>query len=121
VSRLLDGPAGPIDLALRRAPIFLRVVVDRRSGKVDALDQLDDVPMPGEAVHVYEAVPGTTFAFRSDVFVCVRGPGGMRQAATALGDYRHRLDVDGESVRETDAWRAWCLAQPLAGQVEAGL
>lgn len=112
--RLLDGPAAGVSLGLRRVPIFLRVVMDRRTGRVDALDQLADEPLPGEAVHVYQGVPGTMTALRADIIVCVRGADGMQRAATGSGDYRHRPDVDGESVRSTTAWRAWCLAQPEA-------
>lgn len=115
--RFLDGPAEGVSLGLRRAPMFLRVVVSP-AGKVDALDQLGDVPMPREAVHVYQGVEGKLFTFRGDVFVCVRGPGGSQQAGTAAGEYRHRPDVDGELLRDTAAWREWCRAQPEAARLE---
>ena len=112
-----DGPAADRTLALRRVPIFLRVVIDRHGGRLDALDQLDDEPMPGEGVWVYQAVPGTTWALRGDIIVCVRGSGGMTQAATARGVYTHRADVDGEQLRDTEAWRAWCREQPEAAEI----
>jgi hypothetical protein len=112
-----DGPAADWTLALRRVPVFLRVVIDRATDQVDALDQLDDVPAPSEAVHVYQAVPGTTWALRGDIVICVRGAGGMQQAATGRGVYEHRADVDGEQLRDTEAWRAWCRAQPEAVEI----
>lgn len=105
--RLLDGPAAGSELSLRRAPYFLRVVIDRRSGKVDALDMLDDTPLPGEAVHVYQGQRDTLRMLPDDIIVCVRGPGGLQQAGGASGDYQHRADVDGEQLRDTAAWRAW--------------
>ena len=117
--RLLDGPAAGASLGLRRVPLFLRVVIHRETGKVDALDQLYDEPLNAEAIHVYQGVHGTLMALRGDIIVCVRGADGMQQAATGSGDYRHRPDVDGETVRETAAWRAWCLAQPEAVEVPA--
>lgn len=117
--RFLDGPAAGQSLGLRRVPIFLRVVIDRETGKVDALDQLDDVPRPTEEVHVYEGDRSTLFALRGDIIVCVRGADGMQQAATGSGEYHYRPDVDGETVRDTEAWRAWCRAQPEAAEVPA--
>lgn len=100
VTRLLDGPAVGAALMLRRAPIYLRVVVDAAAAKTDALDQLDDEPEPHETVHVYRQVEGTR------AIVCIR-PGGCYHGA----DYVHVPDVDGESVRDTAAWREWAEAQ----------
>ena len=51
--QFLDGPAAGHPMRLRRAPIFLRVVVDEKTGEVDALDQINDSPRPGEAMHAY--------------------------------------------------------------------
>lgn len=104
---LEDGPAAG-RYSIRRAPYFLRAVVDRRSGRIDLLDQLNDDPMPTEAVHVYEA-SGPLFdpdtLARTGTFLCPP-PG-------ASGTYRHRADVDGEALRETAAWRAWARAEPV--------
>lgn len=104
---LEDGPAVG-RYSVRRAPYFLRAVVNRATGARDLLDQLEDQPMPGEAVHVYEAI-GHLFdpdlLARTGTFLCPR-PG-------ASGTYRHRADVDGEQLREAAAWRAWARAQPV--------
>ena len=48
-----DGPAKGRTLMLKRAPIFLRVVVDAR-GKWDALDQVDDEPAADEKLYAYQ-------------------------------------------------------------------
>lgn len=106
--RLVDGPAAGA-LALERAPIFLRAVVDP-AGKIEALDQLDDKPEPGEKVYVYEQT-----AYRGQAFITLQRP--RRCVHTHSADYRHRDDVDGEQVRDREAWRAWCLAQPVADKV----
>lgn len=95
-------------LLLRRAPFYLRVVVDETDGAVDGLDQLDDTPGPSERVHVYRRV-----SHDGPVFLCGRGrgvPSGRFETAT----YEHVPDVDGEQLRDTDAWRQWCHAQPEA-------
>ena len=114
MSRILDGPAGPIDLVNARAPIFLRVVVDD-GGKVDCLDQLEDSPAMSERIHVYEKVPGT------DHGVALINLGGRKGCVRmATGDYRHRPDVDGEAVRETGSWREWCQAQAGHGGCFSG-
>lgn len=108
--RLADGPAGDVELSLRRAPRFLRIVIDPK-GRIDALDMLDDVARPDETIHVYQGELDTLRALPDDIFVCVSGPDGLRQAGGAEGVYRHRADVDGETLRDTAAWREWASAE----------
>lgn len=103
---LEDGPAAG-RYTVTRSPYFLRAVVDA-GGRIDILDQLTDAPRQDERVFVYEAIPGTISSFGAPgVIVC--------PPPAASGRYRHRADVDGEQLRETEAWRAWCRAEP-AGQ-----
>jgi hypothetical protein len=99
VTRLLDGPAANTNLMLRRAPVFMRIVRDPE-GKIDALDQLEDIPEPGERMYVYRSEP-ETFGM---VFI---RPGGRYEGA----DYRHLPDVDPEPLRENTAWRTWASAR----------
>ena len=103
---LRGGPAGGVTLALRRAPRFLRVVIDP-AGAVDALDQLEDTPTDGELVEVYELLER-----RGPVHVCARRGGGSGWYESA--SYTFRGDVDGNQLRDTAAWRAWAAAQPPA-------
>lgn len=103
--RLLDGPAAGSVLALHRAPLFLRVGVSP-SGKVDGLDQLDDVAAPRETIHVYQRPPGAIATVHINMGGARKGTGFY-----PLADYRHVADVDGESVRATEAWQAWASAQ----------
>lgn len=110
VIKFLDGPAAGAPLPLRRAPMYLRVVIDP-SGKVDALDQLDDEPRAGETVHVYARA-----RWAGPIHVC-GGLNGNRSRVHGSGwvieaDYRHMPDVDGEGLRDTETWRAWATAQP---------
>lgn len=112
MSRLLDGPAGEHALANARAPHFLRVTIDPK-GAIDCLDQLEDAPRDDERIHVYELVPGT---YHGVALVRMARPATC--VPMASGDYRHRPDVDGDLVRDTDAWRAWCRAQPIAAQYD---
>lgn len=115
--RIVDGPAGGAELSLRRAPVYLRVVIDS-AGRVDALDMLDDVPRDGETVHVYQGDRDTLRALPDDVFVCASGRDGMRQVGGADGVYRHRPDVDGEQLRDTAVWRSWVIEE-VARQAES--
>lgn len=104
MTRLLDGPAAGTDLMLRRAPVWLRVVV-APDGTVDALDQLQDTPQPDEEVHVYRQVEGTS----SVVFACrTRSRGGRYEGAS----YRHVPGAPADDLRDSAAWQAWCVAQP---------
>jgi hypothetical protein len=106
-----DGPADGHELALQRAPMFLRVVVDtreplKRNGlprvkAIDALDLLDDEPRPHESIHIYEVIWAN-----EPVHICARGSG-ARSGWYVSASYRHRADVDGEQMRDTAAWRAW--------------
>lgn len=108
-----DGPAVRATLALGRAPIYLRVVVDETDGKVDALDQLDDTPGPSERVHVYRRR-----RYGGVIFACARGHRkGDDHACSGqyvIAEYEHLEGIDGEQLRETDAWREWAHSQPEA-------
>lgn len=104
--RFLDGPAEGVELALSRAPMFLRVVVDETTLKWDALDQLDDTPGPSERVHVYRRDGGT-----GETFACTRGHG---CAHSVDASYRHLPNVDGEQLRDMGRWREWAQAPEAA-------
>lgn len=108
--RMVDGPAVGVELAPRRAPIFLRVVQDETTGKWDVLDLPDDTPHPSETVYVYRRIEGT-WRSGAGVFACTRGQGCY--PGVDSGDYEH-VDVVGDRFRGTDAWRSWCLSQPEA-------
>lgn len=100
--KLHDGPAKGV-YPVKRAPLFLRAVVNAHNGKNDVLDQLNDQPTRAEAISVYRRV----------------GPAGVASVNLgrkgchiyATGEYIHLADVDGGSLRETEAWREWCTAQ----------
>jgi hypothetical protein len=104
----VGGPLDGMSLDIGRAPHYLRVVVDEQ-GNVDALDELDDVPRPGERVAVYVR-PGESEAMHVDYRDGKRAARWIVNAA-----YVHLADVEGEDLRDTAAWRAWVRAQPPAG------
>ncbi len=105
-TRFLDGPASGLELSLRRAPTFLRVVCDH-NGDLDALDQLDDVAEEGERLYAYRVVEGT----RNRFHLLVRG----KEARTRggwweLADYRWCDDQPSDEVlRDNTKWRQWTL------------
>lgn len=105
MSKFLDGPAAGTTLMLRRAPVWLRVVI-APDGTVDALDQPSDTPAADEAVHVYRQHEGTHTA----AFICRTGksPGGRFEFA----DYRYVAHAPTAELRDRAAWQAWCMAQP---------
>lgn len=109
---LADGPCAG-SYSVKRAPHFLRAVAGRTDGHTDLLDQLNDVPLPREAVYVYELDTNEPWfdpeSFQRATHAIICPPPG------ASGTYRHRADVDGEQLRETAAWREWCVAQPGSG------
>lgn len=104
--RFLDGPAAGKTLTCTRAPIYLRVVEDA-DGTFDALDQLTDVPEPGERIHVYRMAED-----HGMVHYDGRDKQGRRFGRTEqCADYRLNPEQpDDATVRDTALWRAWCQA-----------
>lgn len=99
--KAIDGPAKGIYYSIRRAPRYLRFVVDRVSGKKDVLDQLDDEPSQNEVVSVYiqESFEGMTHVdFDTEA---------GKFADYANATYTHITGVDGQKLRDTAAWREW--------------
>lgn len=96
--RLLDGPCAG-SYPVKRAPPFLRAVTTA-GGDKDVLDQVDDEPAAQESVHVYQLQGEAGWVHLNTARRHGRG-------FYAIGDYRHRPDVDGEALRQTEAWRQW--------------
>lgn len=114
MTTFLDGPAAGIALELTRAPLLLRVVVNK-AGQWDALDQLEDQPRPGETIHVYQQA-----SFDGRVHLYRRGKG-ARSGWLTIASYRlfPRQPADQE-IRTTAAWRAWTTEQVTPdGQLKA--
>lgn len=111
MSRFIDGPAGGVELSLRRAPIMLRVVhMAPRSAPWDALDQPGDSPAQGELVYVYRMLP----ADRSSVMryhLSCRGKGKSASGWYESASYEFLPDQPGDQhTRDNKAWAAWCDA-----------
>jgi hypothetical protein len=100
---LFGGPAAGT-YVVKRAPIYLRAVVDSVSGEKDVLNELEDEPSANETVSVYkrEGEASTVHLLMSP-----RKLSGFY----ALAKYKHLTDVDGESLRETVVWQAWVADQ----------
>lgn len=100
---LADGPVEGA-YAAKRAPEYLRAVLNTLTGDKDVLDQLDDSPGDNEEVWVYklEGEAGT-------VHLNMGRNGGTGFYATGI--YRHVEDVRGVDVRDTMDWRRWVAAQ----------
>jgi hypothetical protein len=103
MTRFEGGPAKGQTLMLRRAARFLRVTESAlpESGKTkwDALDQLDDQPMPDEKLHAYEIVGQPVMAFID---------GTKCRGRYAIATYRLVVpQPDDTSMRTTEAWHAW--------------
>lgn len=94
-----DGPAAGTVLSLRRAPIFIRAVQNRK-GEWDALDQQDDEPKAGETVHIYILKDMATW-----MHLLIRGKGKAGGGFYAVAEYRY-LETN-DQVRDVAAWRAW--------------
>ena len=97
----VDGPAAGVSLSLQRTPMLLRVVTEA-CGAVDALDQLDDEPRPGESICVYQIV-----GLPRRGIACSRGKG-CRPFVVA--EYRLCSDQPiGDEAR--DGWPEWAEQQ----------
>lgn len=105
--RFLDGPAAGRSLMLRRAPLYLRAVWDAVNQKWDALDQLTDLPAPGEMIVVYRRTGEPSAAF-----IDWTEKGRRRGGCFAVAEYALVSDQpDDATTRLTKSWRKWCWAQ----------
>lgn len=100
---LRGGPAEGTYL-VRRAPLYLRAVVDA-NGTKDVLDELSDIASPAESISVYRLVGKV-----GNVHVRTSKGAGFY----ALAEYEHLADIDGEALRRNDDWAAWAGSQPDA-------
>jgi len=97
---LLDGPVKGIYYC-KRAPVFLRAVIDANGDK-DCLDQINDEPKPTEKVYIYklQGEPGQIHLYGTKI-----------RGFYAMGDYEHLPDVDGEKLRDNHLWQEWAISQ----------
>lgn len=92
---LVDGPCHG-GYTAQRAPRLLRAVTSEDGCAV--LDLQDDYPESSEDVSIYERA-GT------GAMLCYGGRRGCEVARI----YNYLPDVDGELLRDTQAWRMWVL------------
>ena len=107
----IDGPAAGQALNLRRAPLYLRVVVSR-AGVWDALDMPEDAPKPREAVHVYRRVGDVS---RVHLLGQI---GGRKQGwwmVSAKYEFCAEQPAD-DVARDNARWAAWATEQHQKGQ-----
>lgn len=101
----LDGPAAGETLALRRGPLFLRVVLaPRGKDRWDALDQLNDAPNAGEKLYAYRRQGKA-----ASMHLRCTGRGGKAASGYyAVAEYRFvEPQPDNATMRDTEKWRTW--------------
>lgn len=93
-------------LQLRRAPMFLRVVYDRKAKAWDALDQLDDEPKEDELIFAFQKTDNGTV----HVDKVVKG--------RRVGEWHHTAHYDlvqdqpdDYVMRDSKSWQEWALAE----------
>ena len=107
-TKLIDGPAEATVLELARAPVFLRVVIDWESKKVDALDLLEDTPAASEVIFIYRRAGKP-----SSYFACSRRTrsGGGCQAGFWCEYYLYENQPPDIVCRDRARWEAWAVAE----------
>ncbi len=111
---LKDGPVAGTYL-VKRAPLFLRAVIDAKTNEKDVLDALDDTPKDSEDVFVYQRIG------EAGVVHLLMSPR-SRSGFYAMAEYKLRDDIDGRLVRATESWRAWVASQvPEPVNLETGV
>lgn len=93
-------------LSLQRAPKFMRFVFRTAPAGFDALDQLDDIPDADESVIV--GVLAETGSTHIDCVVNRKRVGKWYRTARYVV---HPIQPDDATVRDTEKWRAWCVAE----------
>ena len=108
---LADGPVEGT-YAVKRAPEYLRAIVNTLTGEKDVLDQLDDTPGDNEEVWVYklEGEAGQVHINSTKV-----------KGFFATGTYRLVEDVRGVDVRETVDWWRWVAERPPYFNLDTGV
>lgn len=101
---LQGGPAQGTYM-VKGAPILLRATLDAND-KGDVLDQLDDIALPTERVFVYERI-GKASAVHINM-------GRKGSGFYAVAQYKYLPDIDGEALRDNEAWRTWALEREKA-------
>ena len=98
---MLKFEGGPVEgtFFCKRAPYFLRAVVNESTGAMDVLDLVDDAPEPNEKVYVYRR-EGEASTFHLN-----RGAAGSGFFPSAT----YRYMTNGEDLRENKVWQAWCM------------
>ena len=104
------GFADGKSLLLKRSPLFLRVVKDKK-GDIDALDLLEDKPEPDETIMVYRLVKRGGAAFVDGVDKKGKRWGGRFEIASYTVN---QSQPSPEVVRDTAKWRAWTQAEAEA-------
>lgn len=97
-----NGPAKGNGLALKSAPLFLRVT--EAGGKFDALDLPTDTPRPEGKLHAYVRIgePGS----------CHMNFGGGRGGFYTLARYFYVPNQPSDEVmRDASKWQQWCASQ----------
>lgn len=105
---LKDGPVAGTYL-VKRAPLFLRAVINRRTNEKDVLDALDDEPKVLEDVFVYKRVG------EASTIHLLMSPR-SRSGFYAMAEYVHIHEIEGQDIdtkalRVNEAWRAWVASQ----------
>ncbi len=109
----LQGGLAEGAYAVKRAPLYLRGVLNTLTGEKDVLDQRDDVPGDNEEVSVYK--------LQGEAGV-VHLNAGKLKGFYATGTYNHVEDVRGVDIRDTMDWRQWVVDQlpEVAIDIESG-
>lgn len=104
MTTFIDGPAKGQALALRRSPMFLRVVRKGEGPTWDALDQPEDTPYDDEYVFAYK--------LSKDLGVCHLNRGGGRSGFYKIAEYSFiQPQPPFHILRNTELWRGWCGTQ----------
>lgn len=99
-----DGPAAGKCLMLKRCPVLLRVVIDTKTGGIDALNETEDIATANESIHVYKAMARPTWCH-----IYMRGGrGGFYEVAS----YKlYSTQPPDEVLRDNDRWAEWATAE----------
>lgn len=101
MTKFENGPAHGVTLMLKRAPTYLRVVMNSQ-GNFDALDQLHDTPTKEESLFAYK-LHGSV----GSVHLNTGGKPGGGLFTVATYQYVESQPLD-ETMRCKQNWWAWC-------------
>jgi hypothetical protein len=122
MTSFIDGPCKGQSMLIKRSPLYMRVTMRNHLGKVqiDALDQLNDTPMPSEVCFAYRIAPDEEQMSFGSVHIKCSGSAKSASGFYKVVSYAFVKEQPAQDVmRNNELWRNWCNKMMEAEKITA--